>query len=150
MFVSDCPFCALVQGREFEGLITQQDEIVYQDEYTTAFVNCDWWANNPGNVVVIPNKHFENLYDITEDYLAKVNITAQKIAIAMKSCYGCDGISTRQHNELAGNQSVFHFHMHVFPRYEGDDLYVNYPNWFRSERSDRLHYAEKLRKELGS
>jgi len=47
----------------------------------------------------------------------------RKIAIAMKQAYRCDGISTRQHNETHGNQEVWHFHLHVYPRYQGARLY---------------------------
>jgi histidine triad (HIT) family protein len=75
--------------------------------------------------------------------LLAVHETARQIAIAFKCVYDCDGTSTRQHNEPAGNQDVWHYHLHVFPRYAGDDLY-------RSQRrptivEERLPYAARLR-----
>ncbi len=63
----------------------------------------------------------------------------------MKVAYGCDGVSTRQHNEPAGNQDVWHYHMHVFPRYEGDDLYSQYNKRRRIPPEERAHYADQLR-----
>ncbi|MDN3240096.1 HIT family protein [Glycomyces tritici] len=62
-----------------------------------------------------------------------------------RETYGCDGVSTRQHNEPAGNQDVWHLHVHVFPRYEGDRLYATkaLPGWAAPE--ERQVYAERLR-----
>ena len=64
---------------------------------------------------------------------------------AMKETYGCDGTSLRQHNEPAGNQVIFHFHLHVFPRWEGDNLYANHENNRSVSVDERAPYAEKLR-----
>jgi histidine triad (HIT) family protein len=72
---------------------------------------------------VIPAAHFENLYDLPDALGADIHRVARRVAIAMKTAYGCAGVSTRQHNESAGNQDVWHYHLHVFPRYPGDDLY---------------------------
>jgi histidine triad (HIT) family protein len=65
----------------------------------------------------------------------------------MKAAYGCDGTSTRQHNEPAGNQDVWHYHMHVFPRYAGDRLYLTQRAPMAAE--ERASYAGRLRQELG-
>jgi histidine triad (HIT) family protein len=66
----------------------------------------------------------------------------------MRTAYDCAGVSTRQHNEPAGNQDVWHFHQHLFPRYPGDDLYgtLPEPDWLPVER--RRAYAERLRAAL--
>ena len=89
----------------------------------TAFMALLWWPNNEGHVLIIPNQHFENIYDLPRQYAHRIQDLAQEIAIAFKHIYGCDGVSTRQHNEPAGNQDVWHYHLHVFPRYAGDNLY---------------------------
>ena len=66
----------------------------------------------------------------------------RRIAIALKEAFGCDGTSTRQHNEPAGNQDLWHLHVHVFPRYDGDDLYGS---WYRdSTYEERVDFAAKL------
>jgi histidine triad (HIT) family protein len=143
-----CPFCSIVAGQDNEGNWTKQSDVVLRAELATAFVSSQWWPGNYGHVLVVPNGHFENVYAIPDDYLAAVQIAGKRIAIAMKATYGCDGTSFRQHNEPAGNQDVWHYHLHVFPRYVDDELYRQ-----RKERRsitpvERLPYAQKLREYL--
>lgn len=118
-----CPFCALVADMENEHLLSRRDDIVLKSALTTAFIGLRQWPNNPGGVIVIPNEHFENIYDLPAHLAAKIHEAAQAIAIAMKAAFVCDGVSTRQHNEPAGNQDVWHYHLHVTPRYTGDNFY---------------------------
>ncbi len=87
----------------------------------TASVSPRWWPNNPGNIIIVPNQHFEHIYDLPTRYAHCIQDTAKEVAIAFKEVYKCDGVSTRQHNEPAGGQDVWHYHLHVFPRYEGDN-----------------------------
>jgi histidine triad (HIT) family protein len=61
----------------------------------------------------------------------------------MKALYNCDGTSTRQHNEPDGNQDVWHYHVHVFPRYADDNLYDS--NYFEMPVAERAQYASRLR-----
>ena len=113
---------------------------------TTAFISMRWWVNNPGHAIVVPNVHVENMYELSRDLAADIHESARLVALAMKRAYGCSGISTRQHNEPAGYQDVWHYHLHVFPRYDADDLYGS-P--FRETTPDeRLSYAELLRAAL--
>lgn len=91
-----------------------------------------------------PKKHFENIYNIPDTLLADVYITVKKIAIAIKTTYKSDGTSTRQHNEPAGNQNVWHFHVHVFPRYDNDELYKNHDKKRWVTREERLVFVDKL------
>jgi len=139
----ECPFCNFLKGNETD--FNQKQDIVYQNHYVTAFIAPKWWVNNPGHVLVIPNKHFENIYDITDEYLSEVYKVVKKVATAIRGSYGCDGTSTRQHNEPAGNQDVWHFHVHVYPRYNDDNLYLNHGKKMFVEAEKRLPYAEKLR-----
>jgi histidine triad (HIT) family protein len=129
---------------------TTQDDVVYRDTETTAFVGAKWWVNNPGHALVIPNEHFENLYDVPDDVLGAVYATVRRVALAMKDAYGCNGISTRQHNEPAGNQDVFHLHVHVFPRWRDDELYEHHHETRWPPPEERAPYAEKLRDALAS
>jgi len=132
-----------VEGFESEHAQTKQSDIVYRDNYITAFICAGWWENNKGHVLIIPNKHFENLYDLPSDYSAKIHDFEKQIAIAFKKVYHCDGVSSRQHNEPAGNQDVWHYHLHVFPRYKDDNLYLMKRRATTLE--ERTVYAEKLR-----
>ncbi len=139
-----CPFCKTIAGYEDEYAAKQ--DIVYQNDHVTAMIAPKWWINNPGNVLIVPNKHYENIYDIPDDILGEVYKAAKKIAIAIRSTYeGCEATSTRQHNEPAGNQAVWHLHVHVFPRYDNDELYQNHDNKRFISAAERLPYAEKLR-----
>lgn len=139
-----CPFCLVVQGVENEHVLTNQCDIVYKDKYVTAFIGAGWWNNNKGHVIIIPNNHYENIYDLPDEISARIHKIEKQVAIAFKKVYKCDGVSSRQHNEPCGNQDVWHYHLHVFPRYEGDNLYLTKRELSKSE--DRIAYAEKLRK----
>jgi histidine triad (HIT) family protein len=141
----DCPFCAMVRGEENEPWSAQTD-VVYRDSNTTAWVNGRWWENNPGAVVVVPNEHLENMYAIDREMAGDIHETAQRVALAMKAAFGCDGISTRQHNEPGAMQEVWHYHLHVFPRWEGDDLYRSTARL--SSLEERAPYVSALRKEI--
>lgn len=138
----ECPFCS-IWGIEQPNQGTKREDIIYQNEKVTAFVAKKWWPNNKGHVLIVPNQHFENIFDLPTDYAAAIHHAAQLTALAMKSTYGCEGISTRQHNEPAGNQDVWHYHLHVFPRYEEDQLYLSKAS--PSDPDERSFYAEKLR-----
>jgi histidine triad (HIT) family protein len=139
-----CPLCKLASGKNTDK--TGPNDVVYQDRYLTAFIAGRWWINNPGHIIVIPNKHYENLYDMPDDLLGKIYAAAKKMAIIMKIAYKCDGTSTRQHNEPAGNQKVWHFHVHVFPRYEGDNLYKLHDKKHWTTPEQRLPYVNKIKK----
>jgi histidine triad (HIT) family protein len=141
----DCPFCAVVRGEESPPW-TFRDDVVWRDGSCTAWVNRRWWANNPGNVVLVPNRHVENVYELDRELAADIHEAARRIALAMKAAYGCGGVSTRQHNEPAGDQEVWHYHLHVFPRWEGDDLYGSQHRLTTAE--ERRPYAEHLRTAL--
>ncbi len=137
----ECSFCQIVRGEDNDW--NAQGDVVYRDERTCAFVNSMWWPRNEGHVLVVPTEHVENIYDMPGELAACVHETARKIAVAFKETYGCDGTSTRQHNEPAGNQEVWHYHLHVFPRYADDDLYRSSRR--RTSVEERLPYAQRLR-----
>jgi histidine triad (HIT) family protein len=138
-----CPFCLLVQGTENQDVRSVQSDIVYHDEQVTAFVSYHQWPNNHGNTIIVPNEHFENIYDLPIGYAADIQRLARRVALAMKAAYACDGISTRQHNEPAGNQDVWHYHMHVTPRYKDDLFYSTRPEPMAV--SERAKHADILK-----
>jgi histidine triad (HIT) family protein len=134
----------MVRGEGNEPWSGQAD-VVYRDAKTT-WVNGRWWENNPGAVVVVPNEHVEDIYVLDRELAADIHETARHIAFAMKAAFGCDGISTRQHNEPSGMQEVWHYHLHVFPRWEGDDLYGSSARL--SSPDERAPYVSALRKKI--
>lgn len=142
-----CPFCAIVSGVEEAGVLTTQSEIVLRMDNVTAFISSHQWPNNPGHVLVVPNEHFENLYDLPDRYGEPLLRVARYVALAMKEAYRCHGTSTRQHNEPAGNQDVWHYHLHVFPRFQNDNLYKT--DRQRAPLDIRLAQASLLKSVLG-
>ena len=138
-----CPFCLIANGTENENLHTRQAEIVYKDDFITAFIASGWWKNNKGHIIIIPNEHYENIYDLPDEISAKIHKLEKEISIGMKKIYKCDGVSSRQHNEPSGNQDVWHYHLHVFPRYKNDNLYL--ADRGESNLVERLEYAERMR-----
>jgi len=142
----NCPFCLVVNGIENEHVLTRQDDIIYKNAYVTAFIASHWWPNNKGHILIVPNRHYENIYEIPDDYICGVHKLEKRIAKALKIVYKCDGVSSRQHNEPAGNQDVWHYHLHVFPRYRGDNLYETCRE--NSNAKERKDYANRLREYL--
>lgn len=142
-----CPLCIFAKGGGTE--LNKREDIVFQNETVSAFISPKWWIHNPGNVMIIPKVHIENIYDIPDDLLAEIQILGKKIASGLKETYKCDGVSFRQHNEPAGGQDVWHFHLHVFPRWSDDNLYVNHEQSRYVSTEERAPYAQKLRDYLG-
>lgn len=138
-----CPFCRFVQGNETPA--NTRGDVVYEDDEVLAFVSPRWWPKNHGNLLVIPKRHYENIFDIPDEMLSRVTVVAKRLALAMKEAYQCGGTSKRQHNEPGGGQEVFHFHLHLFPRYDGDELYQRDNEYRFASRDERRPYAQKLR-----
>jgi histidine triad (HIT) family protein len=143
-----CPFCRLLAGEDLGPGGSNPDDIVFRNDQVAIIVSSKWWRNTKGHVLVIPVAHHENIYDLPPELGTAIQRAARDAALAMKRAYGCDGISTRQHNEPDGNQSVWHYHLHVYPRYKRDFLNLT---WGRKNTAEeRKPYADKLRAALRS
>lgn len=138
-----CPFCLLVQGTEDIQSQLRQTDIVFQTADITAFMATRKYLNNQGHVPTIPNDHFENIYDLPLYLSSKIHSMSRDIALAIKSEYQCHGIMIRQHNEPAGDQNIWHYHLHVIPRYQNDNFYHTQRTQF--EAHERTTYAQRLR-----
>lgn len=140
-----CPLCQISRG-EKTNLGNQEESVLFRDKLITIFIAGKWWKSNPGHVIIIPNKHIENIYDMPEEIGHHIFNFSKKVAIALKEAYKCDGTSTRQHNEPAGNQDVWHFHLHIFPRYIGDNLYLNHKDTYCPTTEEKRPYVKKLKR----
>jgi histidine triad (HIT) family protein len=138
-----CPFCFLLKGIENEHVLSVPSDIIYRGEDVSALISSRQWSHNHGHVLVIPNQHYENIYDLPFVLGGKIFQLVQEISLAMKIQYNCDGVSTRQHNEPAGNQDVWHYHVHVFPRYTGDHLYTS--EFTEMAAEERARYVKQLK-----
>ena len=109
----DCIFCKLVAGE-----IPAQ--IVEQDEHTLTFM--DIAPATRGHALVIPKRHVTDLWGIEPDQLSAVSGAAKRQAVRVRDRLGADGVNLINSCGAAAWQTVFHFHMHVIPRYAGDPL----------------------------
>jgi histidine triad (HIT) family protein len=145
-----CPFCLLARGidaSQSAHVLSRNADTVYRDGEVTALIASHQWPNNHGHVLLLPNAHHENIYELPLYLATRIHELARALALAMKAAYGCDGTSTRQHNEPAGNQDVWHYHLHLFPRYAGDALYTSQRALMPA--GERAVYAARLRAQLG-
>jgi histidine triad (HIT) family protein len=111
--MSDCIFCAIAGG-------TMPAERVYEDEHTVAFLDiapaCD------GHILVIPRAHSDDIHTADPANLAAVAATVQKMAARVSGALAAEGVSVVQSNGRAAGQTVFHYHVHVLPRFPGDGV----------------------------
>ena len=140
--MENCIFCKIVKNN-FTNMKTNKDDIIFRNEWITIFLASDGWENNLGHLLIIPNKHFENIYEISDDYLQKIAVYSKKCACLLKKVYKCDGITIRQNNEHYGGQDVFHYHMHIFPRYRNDNF--NSTNRKNISPNVRESFAKRLK-----
>ena len=135
-----CIFCRLVAG-EIPAAT------VYEDALTIAFM--DIGQVNPGHVLVATKRHAATLLDITPEEAAAVMQTAQRMAQAVHRAFDSPGITLLQANGREGDQTVFHFHLHVVPRHAQDGISLTWP---RKEPGPAVlqAYADQIRTAMAS
>lgn len=113
----DCIFCKIIAGDIpcFK---------LYEDEDTLAFMDIN--PANEGHALVIPREHADDVHSVSDGAIAATVITAKKVASAVEKTLAPDGLNLLQCNGPAAGQTVFHYHMHVLPRRDGDDLKLNW------------------------
>ena len=109
----DCVFCSIVSG-DIPAIK------VYEDAETLSFMDIN--PGNPGHLLVIPKQHYRNIFDIPHATAGKIMEVGAKIAGVIKDVLNPDGLNLFQSSEAAAFQSVFHFHLHLLPRWESDSL----------------------------
>ena len=112
-----CIFCKIANGDIPAATI-------YEDEQFRVIL--DLGPASKGHALILPKNHFADLLALDEETSAKVLALAAKIGAAMKKSLGCAGFNLVQNNGEAAGQTVFHFHMHVIPRYEGGPKMVSW------------------------
>jgi len=116
--MSDCVFCKIVAGQI-------PSTKVHEDELTLAFM--DIGEVNPGHVLVAVKPHVDNIYGLDDTLAAAVFRTAARVARAVKKAYAPEGMTLYQANGAAAGQTVFHFHLHLVPRYAEDGMRLTWP-----------------------
>ena len=118
-----CPICLGINKTESSDTLIVPGDIIFQNDIVTILVGSFGMGNNPGHALIVPNEHFENIFDIPEDILNAITSATKQIATALKQVRNAEGITVLQNNEPAGGQHAFHYHQHVFPRFENDQLH---------------------------
>ena len=108
----DCIFCKIAAGEI-------PSRKIYEDSDMIAIMDLN--PTSKGHSLIIPKEHCTNIYDIDEDIAAKVMKTAKKLATKMTVALNCDGFNLLQNNGETAGQTMFHFHMHLIPRYKDAD-----------------------------
>ena len=137
-FDESCIFCKIVRKQI-------PASIIYENETVMAFL--DIRPLNEGHTLVIPKKHYVDIFDTPEDQLSKVHTAAKLVSIAVKKATNAEGISIIQQNGKAAGQEIFHFHVHVVPRFEEQKL----PSFTALKEVERVKLdgvAKKIRQQL--
>jgi len=135
--MSDCLFCKIIAG---EIPSTK----IYEDDNVFAFL--DIAPVNPGHTLVIPKEHTPNIYEMSEKTLGYVMGVVKKLSSATKDALQADGINLEMNNDTVAGQVIFHAHLHVIPRFEGDGL-KQWPGK-SYEGSHQEEVAKKIKEKL--
>ncbi len=139
----DCAFCRIAGSLDSPS---PESAIALVQSDVFALVPTHHYAGVRGNCLVIPRGHYENVWDIPDELGGEFFRATRRLAQAMRSAFGCDGISTRQHNGPAGNQDLWHYHLHVFPRYFDDGFHTGEKAPYAA--AERIELAARLQAAL--
>jgi len=115
--VDNCIFCKIIAGEI-------PSAVIFEDEEFKAIL--DRFPGNIGHVLVLPKKHYSNIFDIDEDVAGRLFKLATKIAKNMKEVLGFEAMNVVQNNGSLAGQTVHHFHLHLIPRYENDKVQIKW------------------------
>lgn len=124
---SNCIFCKIANGEIPAATL-------YEDEDFRVIL--DLGPASRGHTLILPKEHAANLYELPDDLASKAMIVAKKVGAKLVEGLGCDGLNIVQNNGEAAGQTVFHFHMHLIPRYKGDDVKVKV-SWEQGTLTDK-------------
>ena len=111
MMKDDCIFCKLANG-------VFATRSIYEDEDFNVIL--DLAPATKGHALILPKVHADNLYQLPDETAAKAFVLAKKLAGKMTDKLGCDGFNIMQNNGTVAGQTIFHFHLHLIPRYKDD------------------------------
>lgn len=129
----ECTFCRII-AKEIPS------RIVYEDKFTIAILDRE--PITEGHTLVIPKKHYRNLYDISEADLKRVVVVAKRLAAIYQTALGTDGVNLLHASNDAAGQSEFHYHMHVIPRYKSDGIETVCSSGKRMKSADETVYSK--------
>lgn len=134
MYHSDCIFCKISKGEIPSHTIYEDDDFKVIFDISPA---------TKGHAVLIPKKHADNIYSLSDEDASKIFVVAKKVATALTQVLDCDGFNLLQNNGQTAGQTVFHLHIHLIPRYKDDSVAIT---WEQGDAKD-LDKIAKLVKE---
>jgi histidine triad (HIT) family protein len=136
---ADCIFCRIVAGEApcFK---------VHEDDLTLTFM--DLYPVGQGHTLIVPRVHHESLFEMEEAPLLRVMMHSRRLARAIRKALGPDGIGVHQLNGAAAGQTVFHYHMHLIPRWHGDPIALHGRR--QAEGPELAEVAAKIAAALGA
>ena len=114
---NNCIFCKIIAGEIPSATI-------YEDEDFKVIMDISPAAK--GHAIILPKKHCADLYELDDSTASKALMVARKVATAIKAEFNCDGLNLLQNNGEAAGQTVFHFHLHLIPRYRKDQVNITW------------------------
>lgn len=132
----DCIFCKLANG-------IIPTNTIFEDEDFRVILDAS--PATRGHMLILPKEHFDNIFELDDETSSKLFKRATKLSKAIKQNLKCDGLNILQNNGEIAGQTVFHFHMHLIPRYKDDNVTIN---WNHLNLSDEE--TKKIIKEVNS
>ena len=130
----NCIFCKIAAGEIPSATLYEDDDFR---------VILDLGPASKGHALILPKNHYRNLYDIDDDVASKAILLAKKMITKLTDVLNCDGYNIVQNNEEAAGQTVFHFHMHIIPRYKDDGQVIGWEP-HTSDPEVQAQLAEKI------
>lgn len=134
----DCIFCKIANG-EIPSTTVYEDE-----EFRVIF---DIAPASKGHALILPKEHYANIFDIDKDVAGRLFALATRIAKGLKKELNCEGMNIVQNNGEIAGQTVFHFHLHLIPRYTGDTVNVGWKPG-EADMEELAKHAEAVRNDL--
>ncbi len=133
-----CLFCAILKRHA-------RASFIFEDEHAAAFM--DLFPVQPGHALIVPREHVADLSDCPEDMAGRLFALSARLAPVIVSAVGADGFNVWTANGKAAGQEVFHLHLHVLPRFEGDTFGLRFPKDYPREvaRADLDAMAARIR-----
>ena len=127
--MKDCIFCKIVAG-EISG------HVVYENEHVLAFLDIS--QTTEGHTLIIPKAHVIDIFEMDSSKMEQIFSIVPKIANALKETFGCSGINVVSNNGKSAGQSVFHYHVHLIPRYGDDKFGIRFVNNMKKYDTEKL------------
>ena len=122
----ECIFCKIANGEILSATL-------YEDNDFRVILDVN--PASKGHTLILPKKHAENLYDLPDETASKALVLAKNMASKIEKALECDGLNLVQNNGETAGQTVFHFHMHIIPRYKNDSVKLG---WKPGKLSDAM------------